>query len=131
VSLVATTSAPGIGLYGMITKDRVFVTQQAPRCSAFTITLLNDGAYTARMKVGYMVDNIHQPIRVSENLTVMGSRTTITIPWYATDVTVGLERYGANWSPIVQDSGIGTQDCRKCYKVWADVSNPKWDHMAC
>ncbi len=112
-------------------KDTITAKQQAPRCSAFTVTLLNDGAFTARLKIGYKVDNIHQPIRVSENLSVIGSKATITIPWYATDVTASLERYGAEWSPIAQDSGISTQNCRKCYKVWSDVLNPKWDHMDC
>jgi hypothetical protein len=102
-----------------------------PHCN-FTIKLLNEGAYTARMRVGYKIDGVQQPLWTSANLPIIGNSDQVTIPWYSTDIIVSLERMGFNWAGIKQDTHINSINwCNKCYKVWNDVSNPKWDYMDC
>jgi hypothetical protein len=103
-----------------------------PRCN-FTIGLLNDGAYTARMRVRYVIDGINQPIYTSNELPFIGNRASVTIPFYSTDINVSLERWtGSNWASIKTDTGINTVNfCTKCYKVWNDVLNPRWDYIDC
>lgn len=102
-----------------------------PHCN-FTIKLQNDGAYTARMRVGYKIDGVTQPLWTSSNLPIIGDTAAVTIPWYSTDIVVSLERMGFNWAGIKQDTHINSINwCNKCYKVWNDVSNPKWDYMIC
>ncbi len=132
-STVAPTTVSTAGPYGV--NNNPATTQASvtyePHCN-FTIKLLNEGAYTARMRVSYKIDGVQQPLWTSPNLPIIGNRAEVTIPWYSTDILVSLERLGFNWAGIVQDTGIDSAHwCNKCYKVWGDVSNPKWDYNDC
>jgi hypothetical protein len=103
-----------------------------PRCN-FTVSLQNDGAYTARFKVQYDIDGIRQPVLVSRKLHWIGQVATITIPYYAQNILVSLEKYGFfSWVGIAQDTGINTQNaCTKCYKTWHTVTDSRWDYVIC
>ena len=102
-----------------------------PRCN-FTISVLNDGAFTARFKVHHSIDGILQPIYVSDTMPFIGQKQSIEIPWYSQDIMVSLERLGFSWSEIKLDSNVDpTYYCTKCYKVWGSVTNPSWDYMDC
>jgi hypothetical protein len=57
---------PTVGPYGQ------FMSTFLPRCN-FTITVKNDGAYTARFRVQYLIDNIHQPMYVSQEMPFIGN----------------------------------------------------------
>lgn len=128
-STAATTSTAGP--YGINTATTQRTLTHEPHCN-FTIRILNDGAFTARMRVGYVIDGVQQPLWTSANLPIIGNTAEVTIPWYSTDIVVSLERLGFNWAGIVQDTGINSNNwCTKCYKVWGDVSNPKWDYTDC
>ena len=84
------------------------------------------------MRVSYKVDGVQQPLWTSKNLPIIGDTAEVVIPWYSTDIVVSLERLGFNWAGIVQDTGINSVNwCNKCYKVWNDVSNPRWDYISC
>lgn len=123
-----TTATTTVGPYNIQTNAPV---THEPRCN-YTISLLNDGAYTARMRVSYKIDGVQQPLWTSNDLPFIGNRASITIPWYSTDIIVSLERLGFNWAGIAQDAGLGPAgECNKCYKVWNDVSNPRWDYVEC
>lgn len=125
------TRATTVGPYGNIVQQQVAKQPSMARHN-FTIKLLNEGAYTARFKVNYMVDRVHQPTLYSDRLPVIGNRAQITLPWYATDVVVTMEKLGGDWSFIAADTGIDTVSyMEKCYKVWGDVVNAKWDHVSC
>ena len=102
-----------------------------PRCN-ITISLQNDGLYTARFRVQYTIDGIQQPLYISESLPFIGNTASVTIPYFAKDIIVSLERLGFQWAGIVQDSNINTAtQCTKCYKTWGVVSDPKWDYLEC
>jgi hypothetical protein len=102
-----------------------------PRCN-ITITLLNNGAYTARMRVSYVIDGILQPNYVSRGLAIIGDSATVTIPWYSTNITVYGEKLFVLYYNIFTDTGINTTAaCTKCYKVWGAVTNPYWDYYVC
>ena len=84
------------------------------------------------MRVSYAIDGVNQPIWVSKSLPFIGNTAFVILPWYSTDIVVSLERLGFNWAGIVSDTGINSKNwCNKCYKVWGDVSNPKWDYVEC
>ncbi len=102
-----------------------------PRCN-YTITMLNDGAYTARLRVIYTIDGIQQPMYVSPNLPIIGNRASVTIPWYARDIFVTGEKLFVNWYTIFSETGLNTTNaCTKCYKTWGVVTNPQWDYYLC
>lgn len=102
-----------------------------PRCN-FTVSLQNDGLYTARFRLQYTIDGIQQPIYVSESLPFIGQRASVTIPFYAKDLIVTGERFGFSWVTTFQDSGINVLTrCTKCYKTWGGVATPSWDHILC
>ena len=106
-------------------------TTSVPRCN-FTIGLQNDGLYTAKFRVQYTIDGITQPVIYSPSLPFIGNTAYITIPYYAKDIIVSIERLGFQWAGIVQDSNINTAvQCTKCYKTWGVVSDPKWDYIVC
>lgn len=111
--------------------NRLVASTKSPQCD-FTISLLNDGAYTARFKVRYYVDGIRQPLRISNSLPTIGGRASVTLPWYATDILVILENLGGDWSTIATDTYINNFNyCNKCYKVWGGVATPSWDYINC
>jgi hypothetical protein len=126
-----TTNTP-FTLSGDVTTTLSSSTQTyQPRCN-ISITLLNDGAYTARLRVSYVIDGIQQPFYVSNGLLFIGNSVTTTIPWYATNVTVFGEKLFINYYNIFTDTGLNmTTSCTKCYKVWGAVTNPFWDYYAC
>ena len=84
------------------------------------------------MKIFYTIDNINQPIYVSKDISFVGETVSATIPWFSKNIVVSGEGLGFSWYTIFTDSNINTaQYCTKCYKVWGDVSNPRWDYIAC
>ncbi len=69
---------------------------------------------------------------VSKELPFIGDTTRVTLPWFSTGIVVSLEKLGFNWAGIFQDTDINTANyCTKCYKVWGDVTTPKWDYIDC
>lgn len=102
-----------------------------PRCN-FTITLLNDGLFTVRFRVAYKIDGIQQPMFTSENLMFVGQQTSFTLPYYAQDLNVFIEKRFLSWVRVASDTAINTAtQCTKCYKVWGVISSPRWDHVEC
>lgn len=129
-TLDVTNSVTTLGPYGM--PSSVTTSANKTECTAFTISLLNEGAFTARFRVQYKVDDVYQTIRISETLPFVGNRAFITIPYYATDIAVSLEKLGGSWAGIHRDTGINNINyCSKCYKVWGDVVGAKWDYINC
>lgn len=101
-----------------------------PRCN-FTVSVRNDGAYVARFKLMYSIDGITQPLMVSNNIVARNTKS-ITIPYYARNLVVIVEKLFFDWFPILTDTNINMQTkCTKCYKVWGAVTNPKWDYLLC
>jgi hypothetical protein len=97
-----------------------------------TISLQNDGLYTSRFLVQYKIDGIQQPLYVSPSLPFIGNTASVTIPYFATDINVTLERLGFTWGGIIRDTNINTvTQCTKCYKTWGVVTDPRWDYLLC
>ena len=112
------------------TTTRITSTFQ-PRCN-FSISLLNDGAYSARYRVEYYIDGVKQQNIISNTLAFIGQYTQVTIPYYATNVSVTLQNLGFQWNDITKDTNLNTaNNCIKCYKTWNTVTDPKWDYLAC
>lgn len=102
-----------------------------PRCN-FTIGIQNDGLYTARFRVDYTVDGIRQPQIVSDSLAFVNTKTSVTLPFYARNIQVTLERLGFTYAPFAQETlpqNVVASSCTKCYKVWGAVTDPKWDYI--
>ncbi len=96
--------------------------------------MLNDGAYTARFRVDYTIDNIKQAQLVSDSMAFIGQRTSVLLPYYACNIKVTLERIGFTWASFATDSlpqSTVQNSCIKCYKVWGAVTDPKWDYIDC
>ena len=102
-----------------------------PRCN-YTITLLNDGAFTARLYVKYTIDGILQPVFASGPLPFIGQSATVTIPYYAENIFVAGQKLFISYYNIFEDTGLNTSvSCNKCYKVWGVVTGPSWDYYTC
>lgn len=125
-----TTSITTVGPYGI--SSPTTASANRTECTAFIINLLNEGAFTARFRVQYKVDDVYQTIKVSDQLPFIGNRASVTLPYYATDIAVSLEKLGGSWTGIYRDTGINNVNyCTKCYKVWGDVVGAKWDYINC
>ena len=84
------------------------------------------------MRIEYKIDGVRQANIISKHLPFIGNYAEVTIPYYATDLVVTLERLGWQWAAFASDTKINTYDaCIKCYKVWNTVTDPKWDHLQC
>ena len=126
-----TTVAPYGFVASTVAPQTRFPSTFFPRCN-FTIGLKNDGAFTTRFRIKYSIDNIQQPIYVSREMAFVGEVTRVTLPWYVTNLVVSLEALGFSWYLVHADTYINTLNyCTKCYKVWGDVSNPRWDYIDC
>ena len=101
-------------------------TQDPNRCN-FTICQQNQGAYTTRFQVQYVINNIVQAPVTSDALSGIGQQNCVIIPWYSKNITVNLEALGVgNFFTFATDYPDPIPRCTKCYVNWGTVGSPQW-----
>ena len=82
------------------------------------ISVTNEGAFSARLRIGYSIEGVSQPHYVSETLSLISQTTSFKVPDCADDLVVYVDGLGFTWFQILRDAGINRNNtCFKCYKV--------------
>jgi len=107
---------------------KVQLTKEKPMSNPGTVTLYNDGAYVARLKLKYTLNGA-EVSKETDDITVWTSKS-LDIPARSTDIFVtAIEHTGFGWNEI-GTHGFGSPVTR-CYECKGTTFNPSWKEYDC
>jgi hypothetical protein len=99
------------------------------RSCNLTISVFNQGGYTARFFVDYQDFN-GKTFREHSSSILSGQTRHVQVPFYGKNLSVQI--YTSLGELIKNDTSLVSDlPCQKCNKVWGVVGYPKWDYITC